>query len=143
MQIPVQFDEFFKILIFIKSFNFATKMTIKLVQKVMHYLGRKWFQEAGRNLIVASQSSRGPIQGGRFRNGGSIPSKGRKSTIENHSVRHSGDTFGRIAVPEFGVQNDWKLKKICFTIHHPICWRFLAEFCTTGTPEEILPAKDW
>ena len=80
---------------------FATKTTIKLVKKLYKsYLGRKWFQEAGRNLIVASQSSRGPIQGGRFRNGGSIPSEGRKSTIENHSVRHPGDTFGRIAVPK-------------------------------------------
>ena len=89
-------------------------MTIKLVQKVMHYLGRKCFQEAGRNLIVASQSSRGPIQGGRFRNGGSIPSKGRKSTIENHSVRHPGDTFGRIAVPEFGSTKWLKTQKNLF-----------------------------
>ena len=64
------------------------------------YLGRKWFQEAGRNLIVAAQSSRGQIQGSGFGNIVSIPSEGRESTIEYHPIGHSRDTFGRITIPE-------------------------------------------
>ena len=80
-------------------------------QNGLHYLGRKWFQEAGRNLIVAGHSRWGQIQGGGLGNAVSIPSEGRKSAIENHPVRHPGDTFGRIAVPEiFTVLETLKLK---------------------------------
>ena len=64
----------------------------------MTHLGRQGLEDIGA-LAGRIDPGRGQVQRWCFRNGGPIPSQGRKATVQNDAVTHSRNSFSRIAVP--------------------------------------------
>ena len=64
----------------------------------MTHLGRQGLKDVGA-LARRIDAGRDQVQSRCFRNGGPVPSQGRKATVQDDAVTHSRNSFSWIAVP--------------------------------------------